>query len=169
VTGASIHYHIEIFTTPKKFSMGFAGVVGITALILGLIAYFHILQGMPPATMYALLGAGGGLVLVDLIALITLGVQHHNRATAFDKLMEKESALFKWYGVQFEALDLTQGTTKRMTFTNMNLNGIWYVQRLLKTLDRKEIHVFECGKENDEFRKNLIENEGFSESKPLIY
>ncbi|MFC2049103.1 hypothetical protein ACFLR2_00305, partial [Chlamydiota bacterium] len=75
-----IHYHTGFLTCPQNTVIIIAGLAAVTALVIGVLALLHA-QGVlnagpfgaiPLKGTYALLGVGGALLLVDVIALIVL-------------------------------------------------------------------------------------------------
>src|ERR1700722_7044567 len=64
-----------VFTGPKVGAIALVGCVGITALVIGILMFLHVMHPMP-AAMYSLTSIGAGILLADVIALIVLSTQY---------------------------------------------------------------------------------------------
>lgn len=79
-----MYQYTGFFTCRHNLALIAVGGVGLTALVVGILALLHSYQildvgalgKIPAPGMYALLGGGGGLLLADLIALIVFTIKH---------------------------------------------------------------------------------------------
>jgi hypothetical protein len=77
-------YHTGQLNYKAKIPLGIVGFVGITALVVGILALLNSqgvlnlpgLGAIPQQAIYAMLGVGGALLFAALIAFIVLGIKH---------------------------------------------------------------------------------------------
>ena len=95
---AQICYHPGVFTVWKNLGLIAVGLVGLTALAAGILAYLHSqgvlnlpgLSSLPLPAVYSLMAAGGGFLIADLIALIVFAVRHRKTKNLMEKYIEND-------------------------------------------------------------------------------
>jgi hypothetical protein len=163
-TRATIYYHPDTFTRTNNAILSAVGLVGITALMLGAVAAVPLLPGMPSAALYGLLGVGGGLVLADVIAVVTLAIKTRMKHKLFDNFMTNEAQTnLKYYNDTIDNILANAEHPKSYEHHAANADDEKKYDIFILDIYKGEtaIHVFESVSKQIEAFKEALKQEGF--------
>lgn len=93
-TGVTVHFHPnpEVFTKLTIGVMVAVGVIGLTALVVGVLAQLHIIHGIPSPGIDTMMGVGTGLSLMYGVVAIVLLHKHQKAVESLKQCLEDEAS-----------------------------------------------------------------------------
>jgi len=141
----TVHYHTNIFTPGKNIAIGCTSFAGLTLLVIGILAYLHIISGIPTQGAYAMMGVGGGLALASIAALIVLIMVHCKAKKPLENYLADEELRGAWWSSHNVFKNDPHKTQKYTRFWDSKKRGDYdnvFYGILQRNRDERAIHLF---------------------------
>lgn len=165
-------YHTETVDWKGQVAMGVVGLIGITALVVGILAYLQVSPGLgaiPQQAVYTMITVGSVLVLGDLIAMAILGIKHARMKQQMQGVVDSD--LGRPYHADHSRIDQMLRIDKIVEVGQPYYNSqevqhahnadskvYLVVEHIPSLMSRKTLHVYNNVKSQQEHVDNLVKN-----------
>jgi hypothetical protein len=142
-------YHTGELNYKSKIPLGIVGLVGVTALVVGILALLNSqgvlnlpgLGTIPQQAIYAMIGVGGALLLADLIAFIVLAIKNAFIKSKMNEGINEDLTEIKKM-LQFNVVEDGKSCYSLRTIsTPFKASTVFLVAELVG--ESKTLHIFE--------------------------
>jgi hypothetical protein len=163
-TGAEIHYHPGVFTKGKIAIVVIVGLVGVTKLVIGILALLNV---MPLGYGLPLLVGGAAFILLDVAGIAALAHFHAKTKKCLNEYIANERS--DWWKKQFEQAIPIQGNEKKVAKVNEAYQSNIIGSVIFNDGGKKEIHIFGKCYEARDFHDKLIDQKNFTSCQTVIH